>query len=159
MQQSPDAKGRITRRQFFRWLGWSSLAIPTLIATWGTLRFLFPNVNYGPSATVKIGPPEDFPPGTQKILSEQKLLINSTEQGIFAMSAVCTHLGCTVGGVEWGYQCPCHGSKFDRNGLVIRGPAPKPLPWFKIDLGPDGMLVVDLEKPVRRGTFFPLRNV
>jgi Rieske Fe-S protein len=61
-----------------------------------------------------------------------------------------------VGKVEWGYQCPCHGSKFDSSGRVLRGPAPKPLPWFKMFQGPDGQLVADTKRPVRRGKFFKL---
>jgi len=73
-----------------------------------------------------------------------------------AMSAVCTHLGCTVGKLEWGYQCPCHGSRFDTGGRVLRGPAQKPLPWFKIFQGPDGYVVVDTWRPIARGTFFTL---
>ena len=44
----------------------------------------------------------------------------------FAINAVCTHLGCVV---PWNiaalkYQCPCHGSQYDFNGKVVRGPAP-----------------------------------
>ena len=150
--------GKLSRREFLRWLGWGSLAVPAVTSAIGTLRFLLPNVNYGPSSIVKIGRPEDFPPGNQKLVTSYKLVINSTEKGMFAMSAICTHLGCTVGGVEWGYQCPCHGSKFDRNGLVIRGPAVKPLPWFKIAQSPDGMLVVDLKQTVPRGTLFLLSS-
>ena len=150
--------GKLSRREFLRWLGWGSLAVPAVTSMVGTLRFLFPNVSYGLPATVKIGRTEDFPPGTQRLLTTYKLVINSTEKGMFAMSAICTHLGCTVGGVEWGYQCPCHGSKFDRNGLVIRGPAVKPLPWFKIAEEPDGMLVVDLKQTVPRGTLFLLSS-
>ena len=73
-----------------------------------------------------------------------------------AMSAVCTHLGCTVGKLEWGYQCPCHGSRFDTGGRVLRGPAPKPLPWFKIFQGSDGRMVVDKRRGVPKGTFFKL---
>lgn len=158
MQEAGNLKNSISRREFLRWLGWGSTAVPFLISTLATLRYLLPNVNYGPSTVVKIGKPENFLAGTQKLLPDSKLIISSTEDGIFAMSAVCTHLGCTVGSVEWGHQCPCHGSKFDRNGLVIRGPAPKPLPWLKINQAPDGSLVVDLDKSVSRGTLFRLRR-
>merc|ERR1719401_2490153 len=48
----------------------------------------------------------------------------------FAVGAVCTHLGCTV---PWNkaanrFCCPCHGSQYDENGKVVRGPAPLSLP-------------------------------
>lgn len=158
MREADSTKNSLSRREFLRWLGWGSTAVPFLISTLATLRYLIPNVNYGPSTVVNIGRPENFLPGTQKILPDSKLIIISVEEGMFAMSAICTHLGCTVGSVEWGHQCPCHGSKFDRNGLVIRGPAPKPLPWLKINQAPDGSLVVDLDKPIPRGTLFRLRR-
>ncbi|KKW43050.1 MAG: Rieske family iron-sulfur cluster-binding protein [Candidatus Magasanikbacteria bacterium GW2011_GWA2_56_11] len=60
----------------------------------------------------------------------QKVAVYKDEQGnIRAMSAVCTHLGCIV---NWNTQaktwdCPCHGSRFNQDGSVLRGPAKKPL--------------------------------
>ncbi len=60
------------------------------------------------------------------------LLIRKTETDIVAISAVCTHLGCIVKFHEdtKQLQCPCHGAKFDLNGRVLGGPAPKPLAAF-----------------------------
>lgn len=122
----------------------------------GSYRFLVPTLISGPPTVFTIGKPEDFLPGSQTFLRENRLFIVSTEKGIMAMSAKCTHLGCAVARMEWGYQCPCHGSKFDSSGRVLAGPAPEPLPWFKIFEGPDGHLVVDTWRQVPRGTFFRL---
>ena len=47
-----------------------------------------------------------------------------------AVSAVCTHQGCIVDPAPRGFRCPCHGSRFDRDGKNIGGPAPRPLPRF-----------------------------
>ncbi len=44
-----------------------------------------------------------------------------------AISAACTHQGCSVGPDGDGFLCPCHGSAFDRNGQNVAGPATKPL--------------------------------
>lgn len=145
---------KISRQEFLTWLAWGSLGAQGALMGLGSCRFLVPNLTFGQAASFKIGKPEDFPPGSQTFLRENRLFIVSTEKGILAMSAICTHLGCTVGRVEWGYQCPCHGSKFDSNGRVLAGPAPQPLPWFKIFQGPDRYLVVDSWRPVPRGTFF-----
>lgn len=146
----------ISRQEFLAWLAWGSVGAQATLMGFGSFRFLIPNLTFGPPSMIKIGKPEDFPAGSQTFLRESRLFIVSAEKGILAMSAICTHLGCTVGRVEWGYQCPCHGSKFDSNGRVLAGPAPSPLPWFKIFQGPDGYLVVDSWRPVPRGTFFKL---
>ncbi|RME39856.1 MAG: Rieske (2Fe-2S) protein [Planctomycetota bacterium] len=55
-------------------------------------------------------------------------------KGFAAFSAACTHLGCLV---KWDrnkkeFLCPCHGAVFDRNGAVVAGPPPKPLPTYRV---------------------------
>lgn len=145
---------RMSRQQFLTLLAWASASLQAALTGLLSFRFLFPNATYGSSTVVKIGKPEELPLGTETFLRDSRLFIASGNEGMRAMSATCTHLGCAVGKVEWGYQCPCHGSKFDSAGRVLAGPAPKPLPWFKILQGPDGQLVVDASREVPRGTFF-----
>ncbi len=145
---------KMSRQEFLTRLAWGSVGIEAALIGLGSFRFLIPNLTFGPPPMFKIGKPEDYPPGSQTFLRDSRLFIVSTEKGIIAMSAVCTHLGCTVGRVEWGYQCPCHGSKFDSNGDLLAGPAPKSLPWFKVIQGPDKYLIVDRWRTVPRGTFF-----
>ena len=60
-----------------------------------------------------------------------------------AISNTCTHLGCVVATTEIGFDCPCHGSRFDADGTVLGGPAPRPLPWFRLSLSPSGEVEVD----------------
>ncbi len=145
---------KLTREEFLTLLAWSGACLPLAMMGLGSFRFLVPNVTFGPPATIKVGKPEDFPPGTQVFFGKDRLFLISTERGIRAMSATCTHLGCAVSRVEWGYQCPCHGSKYDANGVVLAGPAPRPLPWFRILQAPDGQLVVDTTLSVPRETYF-----
>ena len=69
-------------------------------------------------------------------------------KGLRAMSAVCTHLGCTVRRQEGGFVCPCHGSRYDEEGRVVGGPAPSPLAYYRLELDRRGRVVVDLSRPV-----------
>jgi len=68
---------------------------------------------------------------------------------------ICTHLGCIVAHNEsGGFACPCHGSRYNEQGEVTRGPAPSALSWLELSLSPDGQLQVNAESQVTRGTKF-----
>ena len=76
---------------------------------------------------------------------QARLDVVRAAEGFYAIQAVCTHLGClTAWNTELGIiACPCHGSKFNREGVKIAGPAPRPLPWLRMWLSDDGDLMVD----------------
>jgi Rieske Fe-S protein len=62
----------------------------------------------------------------------------------FALSAICTHRGCTVEEKGSRFECPCHGSTFSRAGDVLRGPADQPLRRYPARLESNGRtLVID----------------
>ena len=71
-----------------------------------------------------------------------------------AISTTCTHLGCIVGLADTGFACPCHGSRFDQDGNVTGGPAPKPLPWYKITRAPNGEMEIDKDTQIEPGSYF-----
>jgi Rieske Fe-S protein len=76
---------------------------------------------------------EEVPPGAGAVLSlegERAAVYRDQTGALHAVSATCTHLGCTVhfNDAETAWECPCHGSRFDVDGSVIQGPANKPLP-------------------------------
>jgi cytochrome b6-f complex iron-sulfur subunit len=73
------------------------------------------------------------------------------EEGVYAISKVCTHLGCILKTTLDGFECACHGSHFARDGSVIKGPAPLPLPWLKVS-GSENEYVVDEGQAVPTGT-------
>ena len=84
----------------------------------------------GSNGSAVLAKTTDIPVGGGKILAGPKIVITQPKAGSFkAFTAVCTHLGCTVGSVSGGtINCPCHGSKFSvTNGSVVNGPASSPL--------------------------------
>ncbi len=71
-------------------------------------------------------------------------VLTDAQGGYTALSSTCTHLGCTVEVGSTNLVCPCHGSTFDRQGRVMKGPAEEALPRYQTRLTPDGVLIVDL---------------
>ena len=135
----------LSRRQFFIKVGLGSIAVAGLGTGVFGYQFLSPNVLYEPSPVVNAGKPEHYPPDSVTLDPQSGIYLVRETEGFFALAAVCTHLGClTAWKPELGIiACPCHGSKFNRDGSKITGPAPRPLPWLKMWLSDDGDLMVD----------------
>lgn len=135
----------INRRQFFIKTGLTSIAIAACGTGLFAYEFLSPNVLYEPSPIVNAGKPDRYPADSVTLDPETAIYVVRDPQGFFALSAICTHLGClTAFKQELGIiACPCHGSKFKSDGTKIAGPAPKPLPWLRMWLSDDGDLMVD----------------
>ena len=137
------------RRRFLFTTGTASVVAGVLGFMGATVRFLFPNVLYEAPSRFPVGLPQDFPPGSATFLPERRLFVFNSPQGFYAISSVCTHLGCNVGHEQsQGFTCPCHGSVFDHLGRVVSGPAPRSLAWFGLSLSARGELVVDEQRLV-----------
>ena len=149
--KQPDARagGEPTRRRFLLTTGTTTVVAGVVGFLGATARFLFPNVLYEPPSRFAVGRPDDFPSGTATFLPDRRLFVFNSDAGFYAISSICTHLGCNVHHVPGGgFTCPCHGSRFDANGRVVRGPAPQPLAWFGLSLSPRGELVADERRVV-----------
>ena len=122
-------KEECSRRQAFVKLGAGSLVVACSGAAVFGYEFLAPNVLYEPSPIVNAGKPDRYPSGSVTQDLQSGIYIVHGAEGLYAMSAVCTHLGClTAWKPELGIvACPCHGSRFDLEGNVLHGPAPRPL--------------------------------
>jgi Rieske Fe-S protein len=91
-----------------------------------------------------IGTTADVPVGGGTVFQKQKIVVTQPKKGDFkAFTAVCTHMGCTVGEVNGDtIQCNCHGSQYSaEDGSVKKGPAPKPLAEKKVTLKGDEIIV------------------
>ena len=132
-------------------IAWGSFLGALGVSGLGLARFMMPNVLVEPPTKFKIGPPNDYAPGTVSTKWQAQFniwVVNAEVDGapmIYALSTVCTHLGCTPNWLEGEqkFKCPCHGSGFYKNGVNFEGPAPRPLERVGIRLAEDGMLEVD----------------
>lgn len=152
----------LPRRRFLSVLGWGSLAASLATAVGGLVRFAFPNVLSEPPTRFAVGRPEDFALEAATFLADRRIFIFREKQGFRAMSAICTHLGCTTRPLvkpdneydQAHSHCPCHGSVFTKDGTVLKGPAPRPLESYLLTLRPDGQLQVDVARKVGASEYF-----
>lgn len=140
------------RRDFLGLAAVWSAGATLLFALLGMARLPRAAVLPAPSRKFRVTLPETLAPGTAFIPPGRSVAIIRDAEGVFAISTVCTHLGCIVKQAADGFHCPCHGSRFDPEGGVVRGPAPKPLPWLAIQAAGGGTFIVDEGKPVAAGT-------
>ncbi|MBI3830368.1 MAG: Rieske (2Fe-2S) protein [Planctomycetes bacterium] len=84
-------------------------------------------------------------------------VVVKTDKGVAAFSDVCTHRGknIKVDGTK-GIFCPAHGSQFNADGSVKKGPAKEGLSWLKLTLDKDGNVSVDTKSTIKDGTWTPL---
>jgi cytochrome b6-f complex iron-sulfur subunit len=138
-------------------LGFAALGAVGGLWTLATGRFMLPNVLTEPPSRFKVGFPGDYPSGYVQTKFKEKFgvfVIHGSYRGkrqIYALRAVCTHLGCIViwQENEQKFKCPCHGSGFYRDGVNFEGPAPRPLERYAVGIADDGQLEVDRSKLFR----------
>jgi cytochrome b6-f complex iron-sulfur subunit len=148
-QEDGDETRRIARRRRF--------VMASVLGFLGVnfvmfLRFFLPRALYEPKTTFPIGYPSDFGFGVDtKFQNQYRIWVVRNTEGIFVISAICTHLGCTP---DWKasenkFKCPCHGSGYDPEGINFEGPAPRPMDRAHVELDPAGQIVVDLSRLYR----------
>ena len=134
--------GQFDRRTFLKLATQSILWVSGVLGMGGILRFLSYEPDPPPPVEYDIGLVENYPLNSKTVLPNIPAVLVRTPEGFHALSLVCTHLSCTVESSLGTYSCPCHGSRYDAQGNVTRGPAGTPLRTLKVELEPDGTLVV-----------------
>jgi len=126
------------------------LAVATGGAAYAAARLLSPLRSQ--RQLIYLGERGDFVPGTWRLLPDAPIYVVVEDRGVAAISARCTHLGCTVRRRGDGFVCPCHGSTFDGVGTPLTLPAARPLDWLQVRaIG--NALFVDPAATVVSGTF------
>ena len=133
-------------RRRFAWAAFAAFMTAWFIAFF---RFFLPRTLFEPATSFKIGYPADYGLGVDtKFQQKYRIWVDRTPDRIFVIYARCTHLGCTP---DWKpaenkFKCPCHGSGYDSEGVNFEGPAPRPMDRAKVEIAPDGQILVDVSK-------------
>lgn len=143
-----------TRRDMFGFLGWGAVLTSLGVGSLAFVRFMYPRVLFEPPTEFKIGRPGEYGPMTvsDKWIKALRFWLVRFDDRFIALSATCTHLGCTPRylATEDKFKCPCHGSGFrgiklgwQNLGANFEGPAPRPLERYALSLADSGEIVVN----------------
>ena len=132
-----------------------------------------PIARYGDRPDFNADPPSRYAVGSTTVLIDKRVVINRDPNGFYAISLICTHLGCTPryfpdvtsdliaegtqiardpdtghlatksNPVLPGFKCPCHGSRYFRDSVNFYGPAPRPMDHLHLEVARDGKLFID----------------
>ncbi len=141
----------VSRRDVLGLMSLWAAASAMLFGLFGMLRLPKAAVLSSPSKRFRITLPATLAAGEAFTPPGRNVAVFRDDQGVYAITRVCTHLGCIVKPTAEGFECPCHGSRYDRDGLVTKGPAPRPLQWLEVK-EQGGVLYVDESTGVAAGT-------
>ncbi len=139
----PRRRGFWSRRTALRWAGWGTIMALLAQFTAGFGIFFWPKKVGAFGGEVNAGAVADMKIGDVKLVNEGKCYVSRVPEGVLALWWKCPHLGCTV---PWKpndpsedslagsgrFNCPCHGSIYDRYGNIVFGPAPRPMDLFQV---------------------------
>jgi Rieske Fe-S protein len=140
MPTNPEKRG-LNRRVIIRGGVAGTVALTTFPACGGDGTVVEP-----PDGPIQAGNVSAVAVGSLRRVSS--VILGRDAGGLYAMSAACTHMGCAVTVSGTALSCPCHGSAFDANGAVTRGPAGSPLRHYAVMLAADGSITIDATMPV-----------
>jgi len=131
----------LTRRAFLK----VSLTLSGIVSIFGIFKYLSYTEPPKFATRLTLASPDAYPPGSVTPVPEARAWVIRDDDGLYALTGVCTHLGCTVQQADDHFECPCHGSRFTLSGSVLTGPAISPLQHVELSLSPDGSLALDTQ--------------
>ena len=129
-----------SRRDFLKLITNTLLGLGGLLGVAGLIRFLNYKPDPGPPSEFDLGEAMYFLPNSRTMRADIPAAIYQKSGEYSALSLTCTHLGCTVEEDGEGFLCPCHGSRYNKDGMVLRGPAKQPLRELRVEKMEDNTL-------------------
>lgn len=140
------------RRDFLGLAAFFAASCSLAFAAIGMLRLPKASVLSSPPKKFRVALPESLQAGEPFVPPGRSVALFRDRDGVYAISMICTHLGCVVKATPDGFECPCHGSRFGPDGSVLKGPAPAALAWRKVTPAGGGTYVVDEGEVIPQGT-------
>ncbi len=133
------------RRQFLTRLWATGGGLVAAAGAWTTWDLLRPLPTTGFGGVVRSILPGSVPDKGVVQVPAARAYLTRVDDEILALSEKCTHLGCHVPFCESSgqFECPCHGSVFNRAGDFVAGPAPRGMDRYPVEVGDDGLLHID----------------
>lgn len=136
-----DRRGFLSRAWKY---GVSAMAAAGAWTSWDALR---PRLPAGFGARIKTVAPDAVPENTVIEVPQARAYLTKINGQIVALSEVCSHLGCRVPFCDSSgqFECPCHGSIFNRAGDFLAGPAPRGMDMYATEIV-DGVIEINTEE-------------
>jgi cytochrome b6-f complex iron-sulfur subunit len=147
LQEGGSGENIWSRRNVLGVGGWLMILGALQAGAAALVALLFPRVLFEPPTAFKAGFPNSYRVGevSDRWQKDFRVWVIRQDDGLYALIAICTHLGCTPRWLEAEnkFKCPCHGSGFHRDGINFEGPAPRPLERAKIVRADDWQILID----------------
>ncbi len=156
----PEGKPRkLSRRGFTRNAAMAASGVVLAEVGAGFLWFFWPNKTGAFGSDITVSASEIPAAGAEPVRNTAgKFWLVHNDDGLLALYTKCPHLGCAVPFVPNGnppFQCPCHGSQYDINGVRVAGPAPRPMDYMPITVDDSGNAIVATGAITQRSGYEP----
>lgn len=141
----------VPRRDFLGLAAMWSALVTVGFGLLGAMRLPRAAVVPSPSRKFRLTLPPGLAANEPFVPPGRPIAVFRDADGVYAVSTVCTHLGCIVKAENGGFDCPCHGSRFALDGTVEKGPAPKALPWLSVSAVGGDTFIIDESETVPAG--------
>jgi cytochrome b6-f complex iron-sulfur subunit len=131
---------RLSRRDFLKISTNALFGLGGLLGLGILVRYFSYSPESGLPVEFDLGDAAGYPVGSRTIRSDIPAAIYNRDGEIVAYSLTCTHLGCMIEGDGDVFTCPCHGSRYDEDGRVLKGPAQKALKKLRVEWLEDNTL-------------------
>jgi cytochrome b6-f complex iron-sulfur subunit len=125
---------KLSRQAFLKLVTNALISLGGLLGLGGLVRFFSYAPDPGPPSEFELEDATSYLVGSHTIIPHIPAVIYNRNGEFVANSLTCTHRGCTVEQDGEAFSCPCHGSRFDRDGIVLEGPAQKPLQKLRVEV-------------------------